>query len=267
MLTTAAFLVILLVIQPVSAQEDCGEPFATSDAVCNFTQEMDEDLDQQAKPWFRRQFNDSWTWEHNNSLTWAFDPNLAFWAFFHDQLADIAANLSSKISVGWVDWAFPLTDRTPKERPGLSGPLFFPLYTIRDRNDGFYYPNFFLPYPDALEVPPPAHRRIFVENLTFVLNGSWDRWGFSDLPPEEWIAKIVWKRHELSDDKWDDLATAISKRLNASWYVQSCAFELYVPECSSGRRPGTVLFGLLILLALMGFLVRRRGRDQKQKTG
>jgi hypothetical protein len=263
MLSTAAFLVILLVIQPVSAQEDCGEPFATSDAVCNFTQEMDEDLDQQAKPWFRRQFNDSWTWEHNGSLTWAFDPNLAFWAFFHDQLADIAANLSSKIAVRWVDWAFPLIDRASEERPGPFA-SFFLLWTIRDHNSGFYYPNFFLPYPDAFEVPPPANRRIFVENLTFVLNGSWDRWGVSVLPPEEWVAKIVWTRPEVSDDKWDDLATAISKRLNASWYVQSCAFEIYVPECSSAWPPEAVLLGLLVLV---GFLRRKRGRGQKKKTG
>lgn len=103
-----------------------------------------------------------------------------------------------------------------------------------------------------------------MENLTFVLNGSWDRWGVSVLPPEEWVAKIVWIRHEVSDDKWDDLATAISKRLNASWYVQSCAFEIYVPECSSAWPPEAVLLGLLVLV---GLLKHKRGHVQKKKTG
>ncbi|MHA2232717.1 MAG: hypothetical protein ACXAB4_09515, partial [Candidatus Hodarchaeales archaeon] len=81
-------LLILLFLQPIPARGDCGGPYVDY-AICQFTREVDASLNLNATMWFLRQVNDSWMWEHNGSLTWVADPNLAFWRFFYDELLQI----------------------------------------------------------------------------------------------------------------------------------------------------------------------------------
>ncbi len=230
-----------------------GGLVAGSLAFCEFTGEVNASLGLNATVWFQRPFNDSWTWEHNSTLTWAFDPNLAFWTFFYDEVLRITATVAPEVPVREVWW------RLPVQYPDYVG------YII-DWNNGSYAPtlNVYLKQFGNLS---DHEGLVLVENLTFVLSEQWVFMRHLQLlPSTHWGAKVYWfevpSTLDLSDAEWNAIAERFSTHLNATWYVKSCRFYKTETGSNGSEWPFDAIF--LGLLVLMGWGSKRRLSTKKR---
>jgi hypothetical protein len=221
-----------------AALSQCEEgPIAQRYALCYFAHTVNDSLSLNATIWFQRPFNISGWWAEYGNLTWAFDPNLAFWAYFQDELARITAVVSSKIAVESVRWGFPLRDDLHPDSNDPAGDII-------DYNNGSYRPTIFYIYPAPLDNPAAL-----VTNLTFALGIP----GVQVLPSEYWHARVYWDMTLLSEAQWTPLAEQLSDKLNATWYMKACIFDIVYAECNGTAWPfETVFLGFFILVGLTG---------------
>jgi hypothetical protein len=233
------FLLILLFLQAITAggaQGDCGGPYVDA-AICQFSREVDASSNLNATIWFLRQFNDSWMWEHNGTLTWVAEPNLAFWSFFYDELLHITAEFAPKMAVREVGWGLPVPEWIPWMGDTNNTRGF-----IRDYNNGSYYTTLGV-YPDLER--SSSGKGAAVENLTLVFSDEWERMrGIRPLRPEHWIAHISWNPW---DAEWTKLAKRLAAHLNDTWYVESFVIQESVGDCAATWPFKSIILALLVL--------------------
>jgi hypothetical protein len=196
--------------------------------------------------WFQQSFNLSGWWAEYGNLTWAFDPNLAFWAYFQGELARITAVVSSKIAVESVMWGIPLRDNLHPDSNESAG-------RIIDYNNGSYYPTNNYLYPETSENPAAP-----VANLTFALGIP----GAQVLPGEYWHARVYWDITALSEAQWMPLAEQLSEQLNATWYMKACIFNIVYAECNGAAWPFEAIFLGFFILAGLAAKGRRSTRKK-----
>ncbi|MFW9917537.1 MAG: hypothetical protein ACFFGZ_18195 [Candidatus Thorarchaeota archaeon] len=252
------FLTVLLtgfwLIQPIPTN---GSGIAAYQvATCHFTHVVNDSLGLNATIWFERLINDSWMWEHNGTLTWAFDPNLAFWTFFYEELIRITADVAPGVPVSKVRWGFPVVTLW---EPDSDLPVGF----IVDYNNGSYYTGAAL-YPQTFENYTEYNSSIPVENLTFVFSEQWEHMrNFSLLLPVHWIAHACWDTRSLSDAEWLEAADRLSTRLNGTWYIKSC----HIRKLPTGNNGANWLIEPVVLgLLVLGSMRSRWWSNPKKKA-
>jgi hypothetical protein len=236
---TGLMMLFSLIVPTVSGTAGGTTIVASPEATCQFTRAVNDSLGLNATMWFPYLVNDSWMWEHNGTLTWAVEPNLAFWTYLWEELERLTAELIPEVPLRKIEWSLPV--EAPLEwGPNLPGGFIY------DYNNGSYYTTLSV-YP---EVNYPPDRPAAVENLTFVLTDQWESMQHARLlAPEYWIATIIWHSERVSDGKWLTIADRLSTRLNATWYVKSCVFTK--DAISDANWPfETVFLGLLVLVGL-----------------
>lgn len=243
----ALFMTGLFVIPLTPALSECDEgPYAARYASGYFTRTANESLGLDATIWTQRSFNSSGWWAEYGNLTWAFDPNLAFWTYFQAELATITAAISSEIAVERVEWGMPLI---------ASGDLESnqPWGDIIDYNNGSYRTTAFYPYP---WLNPLESTAIAAENLTFVLRVI--EVGNDIVLPlaaDYWRANVYWDYSGLSMAQWTELTKSLSDRLNATWYMKASVFDYQYAKCDETTGLSwpfeVIVLGLLAVVCLL----------------
>jgi hypothetical protein len=251
----AIFLGLALFLNPPqTALGDCdGGPIAPSSATCQFTQAANASLGLNATIWFQQPVNDSWWWAEYGNLTWAFEPNLAFWSYVWADVARITAAFAPAVSLKEILWSLPLKDW---ENPNSTTPMG----QLIDFNNGTYYHFgcFLIPYPSETRIVGAG---IAVDNYTIIAH-------FAPLfPSESWFAKVYWDvrdKTDLSDAQWTALADQLAAHLNATWYIDACVFKKEYPHCDETNGlswPCDAIF--LGLLVLLGVGTKRKRRIRR----
>jgi hypothetical protein len=245
---------LLLPSEAATGDECVPGLFAQRYAICQFSDFANASLAVNATMWFQHPFNDSWWWGEYGNLTWAFDPNLAFWTLFYDELLRITATLSAAVALEKVEWDVPLIDPLYPESNRSWG-------FITDYNNGSYFTGiaYYYPQGNGSQGGP-----LSAENLTIILSSG----GLSSLPDEHWRARPFWKREDLSERQWTALADQLGAQLNATWYMENCVFLKAGMECSETNGSSwpfdAAFLGLLVLLGRR--TKRKRCSTKKQRS-
>ena len=258
----------LLFVHPTPVKSDWGRnsgPFADGIATCQFTNVVNDSLGLNSTIWLNYQINDSRIWEANGTLTWAFDPNFAFWAYFWADFARIMTSIGIDAPLDRVLWSLPV--KHPNE------PISdYPLGWVIDFNNGTYS------HDDTFAKHYPAEDEaifcgIGVSNYTIVYLGALvhpsERAPLH--PREQWAAKASWPIGEGpgvgSEAEWNETAHLLSARLNDTWYIESCTFgKSYNAGSDNVAWPiQMTLFGLLILVGLGSKRWQRPSTDRLKR--
>lgn len=245
---------------PVASREGAGLA-AQRWGYCHFNQAVNASLDLNATIWFQYPFNDSHWWEHTGNLTWAFDPNLAFWAFVEADFPRISAAVAPHVPIEALGWNTPFS--TTNQASGFisnvgnrgyryGGDMWNCLYAVSDA----------YPFPGTSESPfqPGTSRRAF--NYTLVATE------IPILPMDHWTAEVWWNTTGLSHAQWTALADQLSAHLNATWYMEACIIpklQIEGNDTDTGTSwPFEMTFlGLLVLAGLLGINTGRRGKRRR----
>jgi MYXO-CTERM domain-containing protein len=240
---------------PVTSREG-GSLVAQRWGYCHFNQAVNASLDLNATIWFQYPFNDSYWWEHTGNLTWAFDPNLAFWAFVEADLPRISAAVAPNAPIEAFGWNTPFS--TSNQASGFICNVENPGYRYGgNRWNCLYAVSWAYPFPETSEGPfqPDTNLRAFNYTLVAV--------EIPTLPMDQWTAEVWWNTTGLSDAQWTALADQLSARLNATWYMEACIIpklQIEGNDTDTGT-PWPFEMTLLGLLALLGL-----GRKRKRGT-
>ncbi len=248
----------LLVVQPLAADERCEQgPVALRIATCQFNHAVNDSSSLNATMWFAQLANDSGMWAWYGDLAWVYDANVAFWAYFHSELARITATVSPTLVVERVDWDVPMT--SPRESKSNESGGY-----IIDYNTGSYYTDigYYSPWNTSSDIGWIA------DNLTIVLTSDLSIRGVPlPLSSEYWRATVWWEKANLPVAQWNELADQLALQLNDTWYIKACTFSKRFPLCpptETDETPGfwePVLVGLLVLGGIGN--TRRRGKRRR----
>lgn len=244
-------LFLLLLWSPSSPAASCerGGEVALRFAYCHFNQAVNTSLGLNATTWFQYPFNDSYWWAWYGNLTWAFDPNLAFWAFVEADLPRISAVVAPDVPIEALGWNTPF---------GLVYEPFGFICNVEnlgyryggDMSNCLYAASWAYPFPETSEGPLQPGTGLRAFNYTLIATT------LPALPMDQWTAEVWWNITGVDDWTWTEVADRLASRLNATWYIENCHFPRVdvLGDCSDTTRSPwpfeSVFLGLLAILGL-----------------
>jgi hypothetical protein len=260
-------LFLLLLSPPSSPTASCepGGEVALRFAYCHFNQAANASLGLNATSWFQYPFNDSYWWAWYGNLTWAFDPNLAFWAFVEADLPRISAAVAPDVPIEALGWNIPFS--LANQASGFISNVGNPGYRYGgDKSNCLDGVSWAYPFPETSEGPfqPGTNLRAF--NYTLVATT------IPTLPMDQWTAEVWWNTTGVDYSTWNEVADRLAARLNATWYMENCHFprvavEGDCPDDTGSPWPFEMTFlGLLVLTGLLGSKRQHISRWKNRKN-